>query len=83
MQRYSATVKDAVLSRYPLCRTQAEKEELARELGIGGIQKLYNLASNLGVSKPASRRDVDGWQEILVASPGPLTRPSALADRSS
>jgi hypothetical protein len=48
--RYSNYVKDQVRQRYPLCRTTADKEHLATELGIGSVAKLYNLASRLGAT---------------------------------
>ena len=48
--RYSNYVKDQVRQRYPLCRTTAHKEQLAQELGIGSVAKLYNLASRLGAT---------------------------------
>ena len=48
--RYSNYVKDQVRQRYPLCRTTADKEHLAKELGIGSVAKLYNLASRLGAT---------------------------------
>jgi len=48
--RYSPYVKDQVMKRYPLCRTTADKQVLADELGIGSVSKLYNLASRLGAA---------------------------------
>lgn len=48
--RYSPYVKDQVRKRYPLCRTTADKQVLADELGIGSVSKLYNLASRLGAA---------------------------------
>jgi hypothetical protein len=39
-----------VRQRYHLCRTTADKEALAQELGIGSVSKLYNLASRLGAA---------------------------------
>lgn len=48
--RYSNYIKDQVKKRYPLCRTTEDKEKLARELGIGSVSKLYNLASRLGAA---------------------------------
>jgi hypothetical protein len=45
--RYSNYVKDQVRKRYHLCRTTADKQALADELGIGSVPKLYNLASRL------------------------------------
>ena len=46
--RYSDEVKEEVRQLYPLCRTTADKEKLAKELGIGSVAKLYNLSSRLG-----------------------------------
>lgn len=48
--RYSNHVKDQVRKRYGLCRTTADKQALADELGIGTVPKLYNLASRLGAT---------------------------------
>lgn len=48
--RYSAYIKEQVRQRYHLCRTTKDKEELAEELGIGSVSKLYNLASRLGAA---------------------------------
>lgn len=48
--RYSAYIKEQVRQRYHLCRTTEDKEELAEELGIGSVSKLYNLASRLGAA---------------------------------
>jgi hypothetical protein len=48
--RYSTHVKDQVRKRYGLCRTTADKQALADELGIGSVPKLYNLASRLGAT---------------------------------
>lgn len=49
--RYSNYVKDQVRKRYHLCRTTADKQALADELGIGSVPKLYNLASRLGATE--------------------------------
>jgi len=49
--RYSQDLKQQVRLRYPHCRTLADRRELAQELGIGSVQKLYNLASRLGVTQ--------------------------------
>lgn len=49
--RYSPELKQQVRLRYPHCRTLADREELAQELGIGSVQKLYNLASRIGVTQ--------------------------------
>jgi hypothetical protein len=48
--RYTNYVKDQVRKRYGLCRTTADKQALADELGIGSVPKLYNLASRLGAT---------------------------------
>lgn len=48
--RYSPAVKEQVRKRYRLCRTTADKQALADELGIGSVSKLYNLASRLGAA---------------------------------
>jgi len=47
---YSEEVKSLVRTRYRDCRRVEEKEALARELGIGSVAKLYNLASRLGAA---------------------------------
>lgn len=39
-----------VRRHYPLCRTTRDRENLARELGIDSVAKLYNLASRLGAT---------------------------------
>lgn len=48
--RYSEQQRQLVRDRYPLCRTLADKEQLASDAGIGSLQKLYNLASRIGVT---------------------------------
>lgn len=42
--RYSPEVVEAVKTRYPHCRGNADKELLARSLGIASTPQLYNLA---------------------------------------
>ncbi len=56
--RYPNWVKEQVKFRYPLCRSTADKEALAQELGIESLHKLYNLASRIGVT-----RQYDEWYE--------------------
>lgn len=62
--RYSAFVKEQVRQRYHLCRTTEDKEALARELGIGSVSKLYNLASRLG----AAGRETELFQADAVGA---------------
>jgi len=77
--RYSNYVKEQVRQRYPLCRTTADKENLARELGIGSVAKLYNLASRLGATgKEGSKNHTyalaEGEERLLVREdPGSTT----------
>jgi hypothetical protein len=52
--RYTPLVKQQVRARYGLCRTTADKRQLADELGIGSVEKLYNLASRLGAAGRAA-----------------------------
>jgi hypothetical protein len=54
--KYTSHMKQLVRDKYPLCRTLEDKEELARELGMDSIHKLYNLASRLQVT-----RSYDDW----------------------
>lgn len=50
--QYSDEIKALVKAKYPLCRTPADRDRLAKELGIGSRQKLYNLASRLLATRP-------------------------------
>lgn len=72
--RYSAHIKEQVRTRYPLCRTTADKEALARELGISSVNKLYNLASRLGVGgsdgEAASAAARDRSRLLIRENPG-------------
>lgn len=65
--RYSPEIKEAVRTRYPLCRSYADKDALARELGIGSVAKLYNLASRLKVTQhPGSEgRESDALRSVV------------------
>jgi hypothetical protein len=56
--RYSDELKQEIRRRYPLCRTTADKEALAQELGVQTLHRLYNLASRLGVT-----REYGDWYE--------------------
>lgn len=49
--QYTEEQRETVRTRYGLCRTIKEKEELAREVGIDSVHKLYNLASRIGVTR--------------------------------
>lgn len=62
--RYSDEVKEQVRLRYPLCRTTADKRELAKELGIDSVSRLYNLASRLEVAG-AGEQDVELGEQPL------------------
>jgi hypothetical protein len=59
--RYSKELKQEVLLRYPLCRDNAERLALAKELGFddsdeqAALSKLYNLASRLGATGQGGR----------------------------
>jgi hypothetical protein len=66
--RYSNHVKDQVRKRYPLCRTTADKETLAEELGIGSVTKLYNLASRLRAT--GKEEDTDQRPDYLTEAHG-------------
>lgn len=65
--RYTPQVKDQVKKRYRYCRTTADKEALAEELGIlddsgkPSVSKLYNLASRLGC---AGSDDSSAWGTV-------------------
>jgi hypothetical protein len=48
--RYSPEVIAQVILRYPLCITTEDKVNLAKELGIETVEKLYNLASRHGAT---------------------------------
>src|SRR4051794_18268856 len=50
--QYSEEIKAIVKAKYPLCRTPADRDALAEELGISSRQKLYNLASRLLATRP-------------------------------
>jgi hypothetical protein len=52
--QYDDRTKAIVRAKYPLCRTPADRDALARELGIDSRQKLYNLASRLLATRPHS-----------------------------
>ena len=73
--RYSAYIKEQVRQRYKLCRTTADKEELAEELGIGSVSKLYNLASRLGAAGgEAEIRDPgDAQHSVIRETPGEVS----------
>jgi hypothetical protein len=58
--RYSDEIKEQVRLRYPLCRTTADKQELAEELGIDSVSRLYNLASRLEVAGAHEDQDPAG-----------------------
>jgi hypothetical protein len=62
--RYSPYIKEQVRKRYHLCRTTADKQILADELGIGSVSKLYNLASRLGATAEESGVEESGKQFI-------------------
>lgn len=49
--QYSDEIKELVKLKYPRCRSVADREALAKELGIESLQKLYNLASRLGATR--------------------------------
>lgn len=49
--QYTPEMKRLVREKYPLCRTYDDKLELANELGMESIHKLYNLASRLRVTR--------------------------------
>lgn len=53
--QYTEAQKRLVRKKYLLARSQKEKEALAQEVGVDSLQKLYNLASRLGVTTPAAQ----------------------------
>lgn len=59
--QYSEEVKAIVKAKYHLCRTPDDRRALARECGIGSLQKLYNLASRLNATRPHSGSSAD-WE---------------------
>jgi hypothetical protein len=84
--RYSSFTKEQVRQRYPLCRTTADKEQLAVELGIGSVAKLYNLASRLGATgqEGAARNSMSAAHEedrLLIREAPESTVFSPDADR--
>lgn len=84
--RYSNYVKDQVRQRYPLCRTTDDKENLAEELTIGSVAKLYNLASRLGATgkegaERHSMRVANEEERLLIRERPETTVFSPEADR--
>lgn len=83
--RYSNYTKEQVKKRYPLCRTTDDKEKLARELGIGSVSKLYNLASRLGAAaqdlQPGQHTDAHSSQRLLEREDPSTVTWSKNADR--
>lgn len=55
--QYPDEIKALVKAKYPLCKTPADRDRLAKECGIGSRQKLYNLASRLLATRPHSGSD--------------------------
>lgn len=76
--RYPPQVKQQVKLRYRYCRTTADKQALADELGIGSVPKLYNLASRLG----ATGDDSDDHYELALADESRLRARERPADTS-
>ncbi|WP_217924691.1 hypothetical protein [Miltoncostaea oceani] len=79
--QYTEDQKAIVRAKYPQCRTVADKERLAEEVGVTSVHKLYNLASRLGVT-----RSNDEWarrpDEIIEAAANdPILSPKRLAAR--
>jgi hypothetical protein len=58
--QYSAETKAMVHACYPLCRTPADRDRLARDYDIESTQKLYNLASRINATRPHAGSS-DDW----------------------
>lgn len=74
--QYTKEKKQLVRDKYPLCKTLEDKEELAQELGMDSIHKLYNLASRLKVTRSYEEEGEEVTEEE------PAVRYDACDDRS-
>jgi len=61
--QYSDETKAMVRALYPLCKTPEDRDRLAKTLGIGSRQKLYNLASRLEATRPHAGSSEDWTAE--------------------
>lgn len=80
--QYTEAQKELVRSKYPHCRSLADKEALAAEANVGSVHKLYNLASRLNVT-----RTHDEWarrpDEKVAERPDPALDRARLRMRES
>lgn len=64
--RYSPDVVEAVKTRYPHCRGAADKELLARSLGIASTPQLYNLACRHRVTAGEDRPEREASRQAAI-----------------